>query len=207
MDMYFVRRMIEKSVEPTLVVENASEMDQEPENKRATSDVGTTDTNKNTSALPRRGAFSPEPPTDVPGERYPTAPMNVYPADGSKSKTIHVRVADTPSLRAAGLQNTAEPEDYHGVFMSWPGDAQATLHNRNVSFPVAAVYFDSSGMYRDHQLLKAGDPTPVPARVRHRHVLEVPKNKFAALGLGPGARVSMAEEEDQSRNGTINLGD
>lgn len=138
-----------------------------------------------------------------PDERYPTANVVLRPSN----KNLRVKVADTPALRKVGFQNTAEPTDYDGLLFKYPGDARASLHNAGVDFPVSATWFDSSGMYVDHAHMLPEDATPKHPKAEHRYILEVPSRDWDALGLGPGASMSVADEKDQSRNGTVQLGE
>lgn len=141
----------------------------------------------------------PSTPGDAPDERYPETNVTVG------DKQLRVMVANTPAGRAIGLSNLDDGlGDYQGLLMSWPSDARASLTNRNVNFPVAAAYFDSSGMYRDSQMMQANDPIPRHARVQHRHILEVHQKDWDDLGIGPGSQLSLAAEKDRSRNGSIN---
>lgn len=139
-----------------------------------------------------------------PAERYPTANITLKPS----GKQLRVRVADTPALRKVGLQNTPDMgTDFDGMLFKWPGDTQATLHNHGVDFPVSAVFFDSSGMYRDHFHMLPNDGTPKSPKASHRYALEVHSRDWDSLGLGPGAAISEASEKDQSRNGSVQMGD
>jgi uncharacterized membrane protein (UPF0127 family) len=138
----------------------------------------------------------------MPDERYPTTNLVVKPSN----RIIRVRVADTPARRDLGFQNTPEPEDYDGMLFTWPGDANAQLHARNVDFPLSAQWLSSDGSYVDHSHLIPGDATPQSPKAAHRHVLEVPTRNWDALGLGPGSQVSMATEKDMEANGTIDPG-
>lgn len=141
---------------------------------------------------------------NTPGERYPTANVVLKPS----GKQLRVRVADTPALRKTGLQNTPDMgTDFDGMLFKWPGDAQATLHNHGVDFPVSATWFDSSGMYVDHAHMLPNDGTPKTASKPHRYALEVHSRDWDSLGLGPGAAISEASEKDQSGNGSIQMGD
>ena len=142
---------------------------------------------------------SPAPPGVEPDERYPSAQLTLNPG----GKQLKVMVADSPAARALGLSDLDGMGDYDGLLMSWPTDARAQLTNRNVHFPLAAAYFDSSGTYRDHQIMAAHQQQPIAARVAHRHVLEVHANDWDSLGIGPGSSISMDAEKDQNRNGTI----
>lgn len=162
--------------------------------------------NRNTSNLPDQGAYRPAPPSDNPEGTpgYPTANVEVQPS----GKKLHVMVADTPALRQTGVQNRDDMGDYDGMlFRGYPGYVQHPFHNANVNFPVSAAWFDSSGTYVDHRHLLPGDGTPVRPKAPYQMALEVHRDDFDSLGLGPGASISVADDKDQSKNGTVNLGD
>ena len=119
-----------------------------------------------------------------------------------------MQVAETPALRQTGLQNRDDLGDYDGMlFRGYPGDATNAFHNAGVNFPVSAAWFDSSGTYVDHAHLLPGDGTPVRPKAPYQSALEVHRDDFDSLGLGPGASISVADDKDQSKNGTVNLGD
>ncbi len=138
---------------------------------------------------------------------YPMATVTVKPSD----RKLRMRVMDTPAKRAAGWQNAPDSDDptggaaYDGLLFQWPGDHQATLHNRNVGWPTSATFYDSSGMYRDHFHMLPGDGTPKKAKQSHRYALEVHTRDWNALGLGPGSSISVAHDKDQSGNGSVQL--
>jgi len=126
--------------------------------------------------LPNQGPYAPEAPTlepDIRGQRgsvptgsaFGTGKVNVFPGN----KELNVLVADTPALRETGVQNRDDVGmangTYDGMVFQWSEDTQAALHNKNVSFPVSAAWFDSSGMYVDHTHLRPGQATPVSPKV------------------------------------------
>lgn len=150
-----------------------------------------------------QGPSTPEAPGNTPSEQFPESFVTVNPADGGKSKQLKVLVADSPARRTIGLQNTPDlaGSEYDGLLMKWPSEAIASLHNNNVPHPVGATFFDSRGMYRDHFLMNANDPTSKTARSSHKYALEVHADDMDKFGLGPGSSMDMGED----RNGTIQM--
>jgi uncharacterized membrane protein (UPF0127 family) len=119
--------------------------------------------------------------------------VNVFPGN----KELNVLVADTPALRETGVQNRDDVGmangTYDGMVFQWSEDTQAALHNKNVSFPVSAAWFDSSGMYVDHTHLRPGQATPVSPKGKHRSVLELHSDDWDALGMGPNSSISITK--------------
>lgn len=131
---------------------------------------------------------------------YPMAPVHIQPAD----RTLNCRVASTPAARATGFQNTPDPgSDYDGMIFQWPGLQQTAMHNKNVQFPVSAVWFDENGAYVDHAHLLPGDATPKRPKGQHKYALEVHTRHWGSLGLGPGSSMKMGDQMTQESDGTI----
>ena len=161
--------------------------------------------NQNTETLPRQGAYRPPPPTDSPQhtQGYPTANVTIKPS----GKKLHVMVADSPALRQTGLANRDDLGDYDGMLFRWPGESNSAMHNAGVNFPVSVAWFDSSSTFRDSAHMLPQDGTPVRSAHPFTHALELHSKDWDSLGLGPGASISVADDKDQSKNGTVNLGD
>lgn len=148
-----------------------------------------------------KGPATPQAPDPAtPGERFPEGYITVRPA----GKRLHVLVADNPARRTIGLQNTPDLGDYDGLLMRWPAEATASLHNRNVTVPVCASFFDGAGMFRDHFHMLPDDPTAKTAKASHRYALETHADNCDSLGIGPGCSLDMG---DDARNGTEQMGD
>ena len=163
--------------------------------------------------LPNQGPWAPQAPdgpyrTPDASVQFPTGNVQHQPS----GKTLKVLVANTPALRATGLQNRddvgVDGAEYDGMLFQWPADTRATMHNKGVSFPVAAAFFDSSGMYRDHFGMLPDDGTPKTDLYHHRYALEMHQDAADALGLGPGSSISVADsgKSGEKENPTINLG-
>jgi uncharacterized membrane protein (UPF0127 family) len=130
--------------------------------------------------------------------------LTVHPSE----QQLHVAVANTPALMATGVQNRDDigvantgPD---GLLFQWSQDTQARMHSKNVSFPLSAAFFGADGAYRDHFHLQPGDAVGKVAAVPHRFALEVHRDDFDSLGLGPGSRISVADDGksglDQKKN-------
>lgn len=172
------------------LLERAQDYDQEERSR----------VSRDRSNLPRQGAWAPEAPSDEPGEKYPTAEVHV------NNKKLRVRVADTPALRKVGLQNRPDAgasEGFDGLLFRWPQDAQATMHNAFVNFPVSCAWFDSNSTYVDHAHMLANDATPKTPKGSHRYALEVHSKDWDSLGIGPGTQISIADAKDTTKSGTV----
>lgn len=145
------------------------------------------------------GPSTPAAPAPSEAERFPESFVTVRSADG-KSKQLKVAVADSPARRAIGLQNTGDltGSETDGLLMTWPSETTAKLQNANIVHPVGAVFFDSQGMYRDHFLMNADDPTPKTAKASHRYALEVHGDKMDSFGLGPGCSLDLGTDPDSA---------
>jgi uncharacterized membrane protein (UPF0127 family) len=177
------------------LLERAQDYDQEERSR----------VSRDRSNLPRQGAYVPQAPTDQPGERYNEATVHIKPG----KKKIRVKVADTPALRRAGLQNTADAdagERYDPLLFHWPDgpEVQATLHNAGVNYPVSAFFFDSSGMFRDKFNMLPNDGTPQKAKASHRYALEVHPDDVDALGLSDSSQIAVEHDaKDTTKSGTV----
>lgn len=169
--------------------------------------IGQIDQTKAVSRLPKTGPYTPALPGDVPDIR--TADANT-PMGQAKvtllpsGKVLNVNVAESPAHRDLGLQNRTlgpDGDGSDGMLFKWPEDTSETLTGRNVTFPVGAVWFDSSGMYVDHARLLPGDGIGKTPRGKARYALQVHGDAADALGFGPGVSMNIGEP-----NKTINLG-
>ena len=170
--------------------------------------------NQDRTPLPSQGPFKPGYQRGVPDIR--TNEASVHFDEGHlqiepSGAHLHVLVARTSAARAMGLQNRDDVGiangTYDGLLMDWGQDTQASLHGKNVSFPFSAAFFDSEGMYRDHAHFIPGEYPGKKASAVHQTALEVHRDDWDSLGIGPGSRVSLMEEKDATKaNPPIQMG-
>lgn len=147
------------------------------------------------------GNATPKAPGHAPGEQFPESYVTVNPADGGKGKQLKVLVADSPARRALGLQNSPDLSGHDGMLLKWPADTIGSLHNRNVSVPVGATWFNSSGLFVDHQHMLPDDGTAKTPKGPHRYVLETNAKDCTdcdSLGIGPGCSLDMGTDPNSA---------
>lgn len=164
--------------------------------------------------LPSQGPFKPGFQRGVPDIR--TNEASVHFDEGHlqvepSGQHLHVLVASTPAARALGVQNRDDvgmaSGTYDGMLFQWGQDTQAALHGKNVSFPLSAAFFDSSGAYVDHFHLIPGEYPGKKASAVHQSALEVHRDDWDALGIGPGSQISLMDNKDGAKpNPPIQLG-
>jgi len=148
----------------------------------------------------------PLPEQAFPGERYPTTTVTVNGANGSRQ--IDANYATSPQARALGFNALPDAGyDQGALLMAWPYDkALATLHNKGVRIPLHVSFYDADGQHVDSVHLDANQRTPVSARVPHKNALEMHPKRASELGIGPGSSISLDDEKNTSRNGSVQLG-
>ncbi|MDY6765823.1 MAG: DUF192 domain-containing protein [Candidatus Nanohaloarchaea archaeon] len=122
---------------------------------------------------------------------------------GGGTATVHtpshdltVAVADTPAERRQGLMNrSAVPRD--GMLFTYPAAAPRTFWMKDTQLQLDIVFIGANGTVLN---VEAADPEPGAAaenltRYRSdgpaRYVLELPQGRAAAVGLVPGATVTV----------------
>lgn len=149
------------------------------------------------------GANRPADPVvlDTPGT---TAPART-PPEGFKETALAVTgvptpwcvlVADTDQARAQGMMARTDFGGYDGMLFVFPGETNGRFHMQNTPLPLSIAWFDAGGAFVSSADMapcenRPGCPTYRAAR-RYRFALEVPQGGLTRLGVGPGARVTMA---------------
>ena len=98
-------------------------------------------------------------------------------------------LAATPEARTLGLSGRDEVGD--GMLFAWPNEGLRELWMKDTRVALSAAFIDNTGTVRKvvdmrpFSLRRHGSDAPV------RHIIEVAKGEFAALGVVVGSRVGI----------------
>jgi uncharacterized membrane protein (UPF0127 family) len=97
---------------------------------------------------------------------------------------VCARVLTTAADRARGLIGRDELSDREALWLEWPTDVEACIHNSGVTFAIDVLFVDSAGaIVAIERGVAAGDGA---ARCRRgvRHVLELRAQAAASVSVG-----------------------
>ncbi len=128
----------------------------------------------------------PEGVKDVP---FPWSQVEVERASGRL--TLGVLVANTPERRSRGMMHRTGLPEQSGMIFIWE-DTRARsggFWNQNVPIDLDVAWLDTDGRIVDFSVLIARDDETKRPSQPYYFVLEMPRGRFAALGIGVGDRV------------------
>ena len=119
------------------------------------------------------------------------------PATGLTPAEYCVLLATTQDQQTRGLKGRTDLAGYPAMAFRWPGEVSFIFVSRGVGLDFSVAWFDAEGRYLDARDLDAcpdvnGCPTAA-APGPYRYAVETEKGRLGALGIGPGARVDVAD--------------
>lgn len=144
------------------------------------------------------GVELPEPPgaahrTGLPGVGETAASITA--ADGTVTGCC-LLVAASDEQRRRGLMEVTDLGGYGGMVFVWDRDVETGFWMRNTPTPLSIAWFDAAG-----EFVSAADMAPCPADADdcplylpdgpYRFAVEVFQGDLAALGVGPGSRLTL----------------
>ncbi len=114
---------------------------------------------------------------------------------GGNTSSIDVRIADSPTSRARGMQHL-EPATIRSnpMWFVFPQDQRTRWHMRNVAIPLVIAYVAADGRVVAVERMQPGE-SGYGIEERIRYALEVAASQAEALGLEAGARLRLANGE------------
>jgi uncharacterized membrane protein (UPF0127 family) len=146
-----------------------------------------------------RGANRPADPqlaTRTPLSGFGEVTVDVRSADGTETSHC-LLLASTEAQRERGLMEVTDPAlgGYDGMLFSFPADTDTGFWMRNTPMPLSVAYVDGSGhLVSSTAMAPCADVAtcPVyPPTGTYRVAVEVPQGRLAALGLVPGATLTV----------------
>jgi len=103
-------------------------------------------------------------------------------------------LAQTDAQRARGLMNRTDLAGYDGMLFVWTANTDGSFWMKDTLIPLSIAWFAADG-----SLVSTADMTPCvtatcptyPAAGPYRYALEVAEGGLGALGIGPGAVISV----------------
>ena len=122
--------------------------------------------------------------------------------DGSKTATVTVEVADTPSKRDLGLMNRMKLDPDKGMLFVFPEPAMLLFWMKNTKIPLEVIYFDPAGAF-----VSASQMTPCTAdpcdkykaQGMSQYALEVNSDFRKAHGIGVGWKLDLSQVRKMAR--------
>ncbi|MFN2507100.1 MAG: DUF192 domain-containing protein [Acidimicrobiales bacterium] len=104
-------------------------------------------------------------------------------------------LAQSEPQRSKGLMNRTDLAGHDGMIFAFPSDTSNSFYMLNTPMPLSIAWFDAEGRFvsstdMEPCLDRPDCPLYSPAGP-YRYALEVPKGGLEALGIGPGAVISI----------------
>jgi uncharacterized membrane protein (UPF0127 family) len=147
-------------------------------------------------AFVTRGADEPPDPYLV-ATREPIAGFGeiAYRINRSPDATRCALLAQTAAQQAKGLMGQTGLAGYDGMLFVFPADTSQTFWMKDTPLPLSIAWFDSAGRFvSSADMEPCLDKPQCPefsAAAPYRYALEVPRGDLGALGVGPGAVISV----------------
>lgn len=109
------------------------------------------------------------------------------------SLTVGVLVANTSARRSRGMMYRSGLPEQSGMIFVWEETRPRTggFWNPNVPTDLDVAWLDEDGSIMEFTVLLAGDSTIKEPSEPYYFVMEMPRGRFARLGIGLGDRVSI----------------
>jgi uncharacterized membrane protein (UPF0127 family) len=108
-------------------------------------------------------------------------------------------LADAPDEHAQGLMGRTDLAGHDGMLFRFDGDTDSTFYMKDTLIPLSIAWFDAQGRFvSSADMPPCGDEPVCPsygADKPYRYALEVPQGELATLGIGPGTRLLVGEEQ------------
>ena len=120
---------------------------------------------------------------------FPWSEVEVERSSGTL--TVGVLVANTNVRRTRGMMYRSGLPEQSGMIFIWEETRARTssFWNPNVPIDLDVAWLDSDGSIMEFTVLIAGDSTNRRPAEPYFFVMEMPRGRFAALGIEPGDRV------------------
>lgn len=130
-------------------------------------------------------------PSDQDAVSFPYSEVVIERADGSLE--LGVLVANTGQQRQRGLMFWTGLPTRMGMIFIWEGggERRGGFWNRNVPMDLTVAFLDADGVILDFVMLDAESDEVKSPSSPYMFALEVPRGRFAKLGVGLGDRVSI----------------
>ncbi|MCY3558412.1 MAG: DUF192 domain-containing protein [Chloroflexi bacterium] len=128
-------------------------------------------------------------PEDVDYVDFPWSEVEVDRSTGTL--TVGVLVADTSERRSRGMMYRNGLPEQSGMIFIWEDIRAQTggFWNPNVPIDLDVAWLDANGSIMEFTVLTAGDSTIKGPAKPYYFVMEMPRGRFAALGIELGDRV------------------
>ena len=104
-------------------------------------------------------------------------------------------VADTGEQRSRGLMEVTDLAEFSGMLFVYDSDGERSFWMRNTPMPLSIAYLDGDGGLVSTAAMEPCDDLPSCVSYSpegpFRLALEVPRGDLEAIGLGPGAVVTV----------------
>lgn len=109
--------------------------------------------------------------------------------------TVGVLVANTPQRRSRGMMYRSGMPEQSGMIFIWEQTRPRTggFWNPNVPIDLDVAWLDEDGSIMEFTVLIAGDATVKGPSEPYYFVVEMPRGRFASLGIGLGDRISIPQ--------------
>lgn len=144
-----------------------------------------------------KGANNPDDPSLAGSERRPVANFGeiAYRINKTAQQTRCALLAQTDQQRAQGLMNRTDLSGYDGMLFVFQADTSASFYMKDTPMPLSIAWFDSVGRFVSstdmEPCLGRPDCPLYSATGPYRYALEVEKGGLPALGIAPGAVMSV----------------
>ena len=149
------------------------------------------------TGLAAAGPAAADPPPVSAGTVFTRGTVTL--AQGGRSATLRVEIADTPEERVLGLMHRAGLPEGAGMLFIYPKSAPRSFWMKNTRIPLSLAYI--SAAWRIGEVIRMNPPLPgeeartYPSKRPARYALEVNQGWFERNGFGVGARVSFQENK------------
>ena len=127
-------------------------------------------------------------------------------ADRTTEITLHVgghpftvELAVTPEERQQGLMFREELGEDRGMLFVFPESAVRAFWMKDTFIPLSIAFIASDGTILEIRPMEPRSLEPVRSRYPARYALEVNRNRFRTLGIGPGDKVEIEKLPESLR--------
>ncbi|MEX2294106.1 MAG: DUF192 domain-containing protein [Acidimicrobiales bacterium] len=121
--------------------------------------------------------------------------ITVQPADGSPLLAWCLLAALQAEQRSRGLMGVTDLNGYSGMAFVYDDDVQSGFWMRNTPMPLSIAWIDASGtLVHSDDMAPCEDRDDCPSYRStgpYRSAIEVPQGQLGALGIAPGATVTI----------------
>lgn len=144
-----------------------------------------------------KGADKPADPVLREATRTPLSGFGeiAYRISSLPAATRCALLAQTTEQHGKGLMHVTDLGGYDGMLFAFPEDTTSSFYMKNTPMPLSIAWFDSGGRFvSSTDMEPCLDRPECPlynAEGKYRYALEVPRGGLPALGIGPGAVISV----------------